>query len=89
MSAPRAFGEIPLFMAPLMQYIAATLVYVTRCFTSAMRLPSDAVRDLAKLTVGDVGKGRRGYFIGTRAVESSPKSNDKDMQNRLWSACVR
>lgn len=74
----------------LLRAILATanvMMPVLRHFTKAARTSADSGRDLVALTVGPEFRGKRGYYVGTKAVQSSEGSLDEEAQWRVWEAC--
>jgi hypothetical protein len=66
------------FCMPLLKY-----------FTQTFRRTADAALDLVAVSLEPSFKGKRGYFVGQKAVASSDMSRDSGVQARLWAACWR
>lgn len=70
-------------------YVIARIVKVYQYATNYKLLTVASGCDLASLAWNPQKDGVRGYFVSQKEVVSSPKSRDKEVQEKLWAACVR
>lgn len=62
---------------------------VAQYFTDAVNTTKTAGRNLVMMSVGKDHNGERGYYFGQKPRDSSIKSQDEEMQEKLWLACAR
>jgi len=88
MTGTRAFDQAPFLMRFFLQYVLATLAHITKYFSS-FSTPKDSAWELLKIALGPEGAGKKGYFVGLAPGTSGPQSNDRELQERVWKACVK